>query len=70
MANPLHNAEKIIHRLELEHALAKFAAGDYLRPQLIVLAEKQLLPSPDFSAGANQGFPGERVTIWGTYLSG
>lgn len=38
-------------------AFAKLAAGDDFCLELVVISEKEMLPDPDFAAGADQAFP-------------
>ena len=63
VADSFYSCEKVVHRSETDVALAKFAAGDDLSLELVIIAEGKVLADSDFAARADETFPIVRVAL-------
>ena len=63
MADLLDAGEEVVDRTEADVALAKFAAGDDLGLEFIVVAEEKVLADADFAAWTHEAFPIVRIAL-------
>ena len=63
MADLLDAGEEVVCRSEVEVALAKFAAGDDLGLEFVVVAEEKVLADADFAAWTHEAFPIVRIAL-------